>query len=99
VWDPVHTLDRAELQRRALKNGAIAKLVSKYGSGTPELSEAFVRYKLASYVPSGDDKRCAECNALMDEVMSRNGIEDRLEAIRDVAQDFDGAVERTRRAR
>jgi len=100
TWDPEHTLGRAEFQQRAVKNGAIAKLIARHGDGTPALRSAFVRFKLASYTKSADgDKHCAECGALMDEVLSSDGIEDRLEAVRDVAQDFDKAVERTRRAR
>jgi hypothetical protein len=100
TWDPAHTLGRAEVQRRALKNGAIAKLVEKYGKGTPELHSAFMRYKLASYSTSLDGNRhCTECGAMMDEVLSQDGIKDKLEAIRDVAQDFGKAVQRTRRAK
>jgi hypothetical protein len=99
AWDPSHTLSRAELQHRALKNGAITKLVEKYGNGTPEMHEAFVRYKLASFYTADGYQHCAECGALMDEILSSDGIKDRLEATRDVVHNFDKAVERTRRAR
>lgn len=54
---------------------------------------------LLTYVMSEDGERCTECNGLMDRVMSRDRIESKLEAIRDVAQDFDKAIDRTRAAR
>lgn len=100
TWDPAHTLSRAEVQRRAVRNGAVAGLVKRHGEGTEALRAAFLRYKLASSRDGLDgSKLCAVCGALMDEVLSRDGIDDRVEAIRDVALDFDKAVDRTRKAR
>ncbi len=99
TWDPEHTLARVEAQRRALKDGTIAKMVKEYGKGDA-LRSAMGRAKLVSHTTSlRGDEICPECGALCDEVYSRDGITEKVAAVRDVAQDFEAAIQRTRRKR
>jgi hypothetical protein len=99
VWEPSHTLERIEKQRSALQDGTIEGLVKKHGAGTPELAKAMEDLGLLSRKDTDRGAVCAVCDSLMDEVLSRPGIKDRIEAFRDVAQDFGAAVDRTRAAR
>jgi len=100
TWEPQHTLDLIELQQAAVRDGTIKKLVKKHGRGTPALRAAMAKAKLVSVKmsPRGEPV-CPECAALMESVVARGGITDRAEAVRDVVQDFDKAIERTRKAR
>lgn len=100
TWDPEHTLVRAEAAQAALKDGTIAKLVQKHGNKGPALERALSKKKLVGTgAGMRGDMICRECGALCDEVYSRDGIEDKVEALRDVSQDFDKAITRTRRQR
>jgi len=100
TWDATHTLDRVEAQHEAIRTGVIKALVDKYGKNSDKIGVAMDYLKLTSVVKRGDGHlACAECGSLTDEVLSRPGIRDRLEAVRDVAQDFGGAIDRTRKAR
>lgn len=100
TWEPSHTLTRVEAQQRALKSGALAKLIKKFGKATPELRLAMSKVKLVSVHKSLDGSlHCPECGALMDTVLAAPGIKDKVEAVRDVADDFNKAIERTREAR
>ena len=99
VWDPKHTLLRLESQRRAMGDGTIARLLKKHGEGD-DFRSALADAKLTS-MRSDDSGEvyCAECNSLMEKVLASPGISDKLEAIRDVAEDFDAAIDRTREAK
>ena len=100
TWDPEHTLSRTEAARAALRDGVIAKLVEKHGRRGPALEKALAKKKLVATQKSiRGDIICRECGALCEEVHSRDGIDDKLEAVRDVAQDFDKALSRTRSKR
>ena len=99
VWDAVHTLERVEKQQEALQSGAIQQLIDLLGRDTPELAEAMERLGLLSRKETTRGPVCPTCDSLMDEVLSRPGIQDRVQAYRDVAEDFGGAVDRTRDAR
>lgn len=100
TWEPQHTLDRIEAQQRAVQDGTIAKLVKKFGRGTDELEVALLQAKLSSIRRTlRNEPSCPECGALMDTVLARPGITDRVEAVRDVVQDFEKAIQRTRQAR
>lgn len=100
VWDPGHTVSRIEAQQRAVRDGTVVKLVKKYGEGSNELRSEMARLKLVSTVRSLDGSvHCPECGALVETVLASEGITDKLEAARDVAQDFDAAIVRTREAR
>lgn len=100
TWEPTHTLERVQAQQRALANGSIAKLIRKFGKGTAEFRQALSKLKLMSTHKSLDGSlHCPECGALMDTVLATPGIKDKTEAIRDVAEDFNKAIERTREAR
>lgn len=99
TWEPRHTLERLEAQQRAVADGTIAKLIKKYGKGTGELQSALARERLVSMSTSSRGTMCLECGALVETVLAAPGITDKLEAVRDVAQDFDKAIVRTRQAR
>ena len=100
TWEPEHTLVRVEAQQRALKSGAIAKLIKKFGKGTGELRSKLAKLKLVSVQKSLDGElHCPECGAMMDTVLAAPGVVDKVEAVRDVAEDFNKAIERTREAR
>jgi len=98
TWDPNHTVDRIEAQVVAKRDGTLAALVKKYKGA--KLERAMEKAKLASYRRTlKGDRICLTCGALMESVLASPGISDRLEAVRDVAQDYGKAAERTRRAR
>lgn len=100
TWEPAHTLTRVERQQQALADGSLARLVKKFGKGTSELRSALARVKLVSMHKSLDGTHhCPECGALMDTVLAAPGIKDKTAAVRDVAEDFNKAIERTRKAR
>ena len=100
TWEPQHTLARVEAQQLGVQDGSIAALVKKYGRGTDRLQAALLKAKLTSVVKSPRGEAvCAECEALAESVLARPGITDRVEAVRDVVQDFNKAIERTRAAR
>lgn len=100
VWDPGHTLARVEAQQRALADGTIAGLIRKHGEGTLALRSALAKARLMTTAKSLDGTlHCPECGSLMDEVLASEGIKDKVEAVRDVAQDFEAAIVRTREAR
>lgn len=103
TWDPSHTLARVEAQQRAVADGTIEKMVREHGRGTPELRAALVRAKLVSQQQSlHGDVYCPECGTLMDTVLGAPGIADKVEAIRDLAENeasFAKALTRTRQAR
>lgn len=103
TWDPGHTLARIEAQQRALADGTIEKMAQEFGRGTPELRAALVRAKLISQQKSlHGDVYCPECGTLMDTVLGAPGITDKVEAIRDLAENetsFSKALTRTRQAR
>jgi len=100
TWDPQHTLALVEAQQVALRDGSIAALVRKHGRGTPALQRSLVQAKIVSVVKTDvGEVCCADCGALVETVLSREGIKDRVEAVRDVAQNFNKAIERTRAAR
>jgi hypothetical protein len=97
TWEPQHTVEIAEGQRKAVHTGVIAALHEECGGDlrtlTKKLSErSLVTVKTVSGVPC-----CARCGTPMEWLYSQDGIEDRLAAIRDVAEEFDKAFERTRR--
>lgn len=98
TWDPLHTLKRADAQQRAVQTGWMAELVKQYPD-KEELRAALAAEGLLTYTTSEEGERCADCNGLMDRVLSRPKIESKADAIRDVAQDFDKAIDRTRAAR
>lgn len=99
VWEPRHTLECIQIQQRALRNGAIAKLVEKHGDG-PELRDAMEKAKLVTMKHSVQgDLECIECGALMERLLASPGIADKVEAARDIADNFDRAIERTREAK
>lgn len=99
VWDASHTLERVEKQQRALNDGSIRKLIDALGANTPELSAAMAKLGLLSSKDTDRGPICLECSSLMDEVLAQPGIEDRVSAFRDVAENFSAAVDRTRAAR
>jgi hypothetical protein len=99
VWDATHTLDRVEKQQVALADGTIKKLIKAFGTDTPELREAMEKLGLLSRTDTDRGPVCPVCDSLMDEVLSRQGMTDRLAAVRDVAEDFGAAIDRTRAAR
>lgn len=100
TWEPKHTAERVAAQQRALAKGVIAKLVKEHGKGTDALQQALVSKKLVSVRKSErGELTCPECGALMETVLAGPGITDRLEAVKDVADDFSAAIERTRDAR
>ena len=100
VWDPSHTLARVQKQQDALADGTIAKLIKKHGKGTEALRAAMQKAKL---VTMSRDLRgqliCPECGALMDKVVAREGVVNKLEAVRDIAHDFEAAIDRSRLAK
>ena len=96
VWEAAHTLERVERQQEALRNGSIKRLIDTFGAETPELREVMEKLKLLSSKDTDRGPVCLECDGLMDEVMSRPGVVDRLAAFRDVAEDFSAAIDRTR---
>lgn len=100
VWEPKHTLVRLLRQRKAKSDGTIARLVEEHGTGTDALRAALLRAKLLTHmVTIHGDKTCPDCGSLMEEVDGPDGIDDPVEAVRDVAHDFDAALTRTRAAR
>ena len=100
AWDPKHTLTRVEAQQRAIADGTIAKLAKKHGRGTEALREALQAARLISIQKSLDGSiHCPDCGCLMDTVLASPGVVDKIEAYRDVADDFAAAVTRTRQAR
>lgn len=100
VWAPGHTLARMEAQQAALRDGTIAKLTKEHGRGTEELRSAMRKAHLVTMSRTLHGELCCpECGALLERVLGRPGIEDKLEAVRDVAQHFDEAIDRTRKAR
>ena len=100
TWEPEHTLDRVRAQYDALRDGTIAALVKKHGKGSLELRSAMLKAGLVSVLDSLDDtQHCPVCGALMDTVLGPEGVLDKLIAVRDVAQDLNRAIERTRKAR
>lgn len=99
VWDAAHTLERVERQQEALRTGAIAKLIDTFGEDSPELQDALEHLRLLSRKSTPQGPVCPECGSLMDEVLSRPGIVDIESAVRDVAEDFSAAIDRTRAAR
>jgi len=100
TWEPQHTLDRVEAQQQALRDGTLKKLIKKHGRGTPALTSALSKARLVSIRKTvRGEPCCPECGALMETVVARGGIADRVEAVRDVVQDFSKAIERTRAAR
>jgi hypothetical protein len=100
TWEPQHTLDLIEVQQAAVQDGSLVKLIKKHGRGTDALRAAMVKANLVSVKTSErGEPTCPECGALMESVLARGGITDRADAVRDVVQDFDKAIERTRKAR
>ena len=100
VWDPQHTLTRVEAQQRALKDGTLAKLVKKHGRSGTALEGAMASAALVSTTTSlRGDAICSECGSLCETVFSQDGIESKVEAVRDVAQNLDAAMQRTRSRR
>jgi hypothetical protein len=99
TWEPQHTLTRVEAQQAAVANGTIGRLIAKHGKGA-ELRAALSRAGLVSITKSDmGEPMCAECNALMDTLLSNRGIVDKVAATRDVVENFDKAIERTRDAK
>lgn len=99
VWEPQHTFKRIQAQQEAVRRGVIAELVDKHGKG-PELRKAMERAKLVTMQRSAEgDLECIECGALMEKLISSPGIVSKIEAARDIADNFDLAIERTREAR
>lgn len=95
VWDPNHTLTLLQSQKEAVEDGTIAGLVKKHGRGA-KLREVMREAKLTTMHREKDGElRCVECDALMDELVARDGIVDKVEAVRDIVQNFDEAVQRT----
>jgi hypothetical protein len=91
---------RAEAQQRALKDGSLAKLVRQYGKGTEALKSAMARERLVTVSKSLDgSSHCPECGALVDVLLAPDAIQDKLEAMREVAENFVTAISRTRRAK
>jgi hypothetical protein len=99
VWDPIHTLERALAQREAVADGTVAKLMKKHGEGTEALLAALTKAKLVmkSRGLSGGTY-CPACGALMESVMAPPGVTDKIAGLRAVAEDFQGAINRTRGA-
>ena len=99
TWEPAHTLDRVEAQQQAVANGRMKSLVKKHGSG-PRLKSVLTKAGLVSVLKSVHGQlMCPECGAMMDTVLGRPGIADKVEALRDVVSDFDMAIQRTRESR
>lgn len=97
VWDPQHTASVVHSQSDAVRNGTLARIVSKHGVGTPELKQAMVEAKLVTmYEDDAGEMRCVECDGLMERLMAKLGVADRNAAIQDVVNNFDAAIERTR---
>ena len=100
VWEPSHTLDRIRAQQDALRDGTIAGLVKKHGAATSELRSAMAKARLVSVMKSVDGtEHCPECGSLVATVHGPEGVLDKLTAMTDIAQDFNKAIERTRRNR
>lgn len=100
TWDPAHTLARMEAQQAAVRDGTVARLVKEHGRGTEELARAVRREQLTTMGRTlHGELSCSECGALMERVIGKSGITDRLEVVRDVSQHFDEAIDRTRKAR
>jgi hypothetical protein len=100
TWEPTHTLDRIRAQQTALRDGTIAKLVKEHGKGTDSLRSAMMNAGLVSVATSLDrSDHCTVCGALVDTVFGPEGVTDKLMAMTDIAQDFNRAIERTRRLR
>ena len=99
AWDPAHTLSRIQAQQTALRDGVIAKLVKKHGKGDA-LRSVMQKAKLTTMSKSlNGDLHCPECGALMDRLLGRDGIVDKVEVVRDIVDDLDAAIDRTRMAR
>lgn len=99
VWDAGHTLARVEAQRDALRDGTIAKMIEEHGEGSA-LRSAMQRARLVSSSKALDGTFvCPECGTPMDTLLASPGITDKVEAVRDVAQDIGVAIDRTRSAR
>lgn len=100
VWEPKHTLARVEAQRAALQDGTVAKLVKKHGEGTSALRSAMSKAKLVTMHRSlNGEMHCPECGALLETLLAKPGIADKVEAVKDIVDDLDAAIERTREAR
>ena len=100
TWSPGHTLARVEAQQEAVKNGTMGRLIAKHGKGE-ELREVLAEKRLITVLKSenGGDPMCAECQALVDTLLAPAGITDKVEATRDVVDNFQKAIERTRDAK
>jgi hypothetical protein len=99
VWDPKHTAAISHAQISAVSDGTIAKLAKKHGPGSKELKEALVKKKLVTMTQKGDDLHCTECDSLMDRLLAKPGITERHQAIEEIAENFDAAIDRSRDAR
>lgn len=106
VWEPLHTLKRVEDRDAAVKSGLVAQIIAQSGgtkNGQPvdgaALVKALDQAQLLTIREDGDDLVCAECGALVEKFVSADGVVSRAEAVRDVVERFDEAIERTREAR
>lgn len=99
TWEPEHTLRRADAIVAATASGLIRSLAKEFGADQGALSQALREAGLVSVYMRDELPVCPDCAALMDEVLSRDGIERHYDAIVDVVQDFDAAIDRTRRAK
>jgi len=98
TWEPRHTLELIEAQQQGIQDGTVAKLVKKHGRGEA-LKKAMAESGLVSMKSTSRGPVCPTCDALMESVLARAGITERADAVRDVVQDFNKAIERTRAAR
>jgi len=98
TWEPEHTLQRTDRIRAAIATGLMRVFIREHGYGS-ELTTALQEAGLVSVIMRDGDAICPECDAFMDVVLSRERIEDPYDALVDVVQDFDIAIERTRRAK
>jgi len=97
TWEPIHTARIADAQKVAVKNGTIAAIAKEAEGDRDEIQKALAAKGLLTLRLVSGDACCAECRTPMEWLYSADHISDYAAAVRDVAENFNEAFERTRR--
>lgn len=97
TWDPAHTLRITEAQQRALANGSIAAMWTEAEGDKEAMQRLLAERSLLTVKQVSGEPCCSECGTPMEWLYSADGISSQYMAVKDVAENFDKAFERTRR--
>jgi hypothetical protein len=97
TWDPAHTLKISEAQQRAVNDGSIASMWTEANEDKEEMQRLLASRSLLSVKQVSGEPCCFECGTPMEWLYSADGVVGQYMAVKDVAENFDKAFERTRR--